>query len=103
MTKTLFSALALSASLLIATPSFANEALAKSAGCASCHKADGKILGPGYKQIAEKYKGQKDAEAMLIKKVIEGGKGVWGQIPMPANTGAKPEDVKTLVKWILTQ
>lgn len=79
----------------------ANEELAKKSGCLACHAADKKLVGPSYKDIAAKYKGQADAEAKLVKKVKEGGKGVWGEVPMPPNAAVKDEDIKTLVKWVL--
>ena len=81
----------------------ANPALAQKSGCLACHAVDHKILGPAYKDVAAKYKGQ-DVEAKLVEKVKKGGSGVWGPIPMPANSPqVKDEDIKTLVKWILTQ
>ncbi|HET9699695.1 MAG TPA: c-type cytochrome [Burkholderiales bacterium] len=79
----------------------ANEELAKKSGCLACHATDKKLVGPSYKEIAAKYKGQADAEAKLVKKVKEGGKGVWGEVPMPPNAAVKDEDIKTLVKWVL--
>lgn len=79
----------------------ANEELAKKSGCLACHAVDKKLVGPSYKDIAAKYKGQADAEAKLVKKVKEGGKGAWGEVPMPPNAAVKDEDIKTLVKWVL--
>ena len=81
--------------------SLASEALAAKNGCNACHKVDAKVLGPAFKEVAAKYKGDKKAEAMLIEKVKKGGMGVWGQIPMPPNAAVKDEDVKALVQWIL--
>lgn len=78
------------------------EALAKSSGCFACHTVDKKLVGPGYKEIADKYRKDKNAEADLVKKVKEGGKGVWGDIPMMPNAHVKDEDIKTLVQWILS-
>lgn len=75
--------------------------LARKNACMSCHAEDKKIVGPSYKDVAAKYKGDKTAEAKLIKKVKEGGSGVWGPVPMPPNPQVKDEDVKTLVRWIL--
>lgn len=75
--------------------------LARKNACMSCHAEDKKIVGPAYKEVAAKYKGDKTAEAKLIKKVKEGGSGVWGPIPMPPNPQVKDEDAKTLVRWIL--
>jgi cytochrome c len=81
----------------------ANEALAQKSGCLACHAVDHKILGPAYRDVAKKYKGQ-DVEAKLIAKVKAGGSGVWGPIPMPANSPqVKDEDIKILVKWVLAQ
>ncbi len=91
-------ALALTAAAL---PALASEELAKKSACTACHAVDKKLLGPAYKDVAAKYKGDAKAEAMLIEKVKKGGVGTWGQIPMPPNAAVKDEDVKTLVKWIL--
>jgi cytochrome c len=78
------------------------EALAKASGCFACHTMDKKLIGPGYKEIADKYRRDQGAEANLIKKVKEGGKGVWGDIPMMPNAHVKDEDIKTMVQWILS-
>lgn len=91
-------ALALAATAL---PALANEELAKKNACTACHAVDKKMVGPAYKDVAAKYKGDAKAEAMLVEKVKKGGVGTWGQVPMPPNAAAKDEDVKTLVKWIL--
>ncbi|MEP7154527.1 MAG: c-type cytochrome [Betaproteobacteria bacterium] len=87
--------------LIVAGQAHANEELAVKSGCTGCHKVDAKLVGPSYKEVAAKYKGDKKAEATLIAKVKNGGTGVWGAIPMPANTAVKDEDIKVLVKWIL--
>jgi cytochrome c len=78
----------------------ADEALAKSKNCLSCHAVDKKVVGPSYKDIAKKYSA-KD-ESMLAEKVIKGGKGNWGAIPMPANPSVTPDEANKLVKWILS-
>ena len=77
------------------------KALAQAKNCLACHAIDKKLVGPAYTEIAKKYKGNKDAEAMLIKKVINGGGGVWGTIPMPPNP-VKEGEAKLLVDWILS-
>ena len=77
--------------------------LANKSGCLACHAVDKKIIGPSYKEIATKYRGQPDAESKLIQKVKGGGKGAWGQMPMPPNAHVKDEDIKTLVDWVLSQ
>ena len=81
----------------------AAEALAQKSGCLACHSVQNKVVGPAYKDVAAKYKGDKGAEARLIAKVKAGGSGVWGPIPMPPNSPhVKDEDIKTLVQWVLS-
>jgi cytochrome c len=78
------------------------EALMKKDGCAACHSVDKKIVGPAYVDVAAKYKDDKNAVAMLSKKVKEGSTGVWGPIPMPPNATTSMADITELVTWILT-
>jgi cytochrome c len=92
---------AAAAGIAVAVPALADEALAKKHNCLACHQLDKKLIGPAYKDIAAKYKGQADAQAKLADKVKKGGTGVWGQIPMPPNAAVPDADVKTLVAWIL--
>ena len=80
----------------------ANADLAKAKNCMACHAMDKKLIGPAYKDVAAKYASDKDATAKLVKKVREGGVGVWGQIPMPANPQVSADEATTLVKWLLT-
>ena len=87
----------------VSLPASANQELAQKSGCMTCHGVDKKIIGPSYHDVAAKYKGNKGAEADLIKKVKAGGKGVWGEIPMPPNAHVSDADIKTLVQWILSQ
>ena len=94
-------ALILALGAAVAAPAFANADMAKSKGCLACHAVDKKILGPSYKDVAAKYAGQKDAAAKLADKVLKGGSGVWGQVPMPANAQVSADEAKTLVAWIL--
>lgn len=77
--------------------------LAKSKNCLACHAVSSKLVGPAYKDVAAKYAGQKDAEAKLITKVMKGGSGTWGAIPMPANPQVSAAEAQTLVKWVLAQ
>ncbi|HSH71785.1 MAG TPA: c-type cytochrome [Methylophilaceae bacterium] len=78
------------------------EALAQKSNCLMCHSVSAAILGPAYKDVARKYKGDKGAEARLIAKVKAGGTGVWGKMPMPPNSPqVKDEDITTIVKWVL--
>ena len=78
-------------------------ALLKKSNCMGCHKMEGKLVGPGFKEIAAKYKGDATAEAKLETKVAKGGAGVWGTMPMPAMANVKAEDIKTMVAYILTK
>jgi cytochrome c len=94
-------ALAIGACLAFASPAQANEKLLQASGCTACHSVDKKLIGPAYKDVAAKYRGNKGAEADLIKKVKAGSKGVWGDIPMTPNAHVKDEDIKTMVQWIL--
>ena len=88
--------------LTIAAPAFASETLAKERNCLACHATAKKLVGPAYKDIAAKYKADKNAQAMLVKKVREGGVGVWGQIPMPANPQVNEQEAQALAKWVLS-
>lgn len=86
-----------------ATPAFANPELAQKKNCMACHAVDKKLVGPSYKEVAAKYAGQKDAVDKLAQKVIKGGAGVWGPVPMPANAQVNDAEAKALVQWVLTQ
>jgi cytochrome c len=88
--------------ILFAGGAQAQEKQAQTAGCMTCHGIDKKIVGPAYKDIAAKYRNDKGAEAKLVAKVKNGGKGVWGDIPMPPNAHVKDADIKGIVHWILT-
>src|SRR5512133_3179864 len=88
--------------ILLATGAQAQEDKARAAGCMTCHGIDKKIVGPAYKDVANKYRSDKGAEAKLVAKVKNGGKGVWGDIPMPPNAHVKDEDIKSIVHWILS-
>ncbi len=103
--KSLLLTIALAGSMLTVSQANAEDAkaLAAKSGCLTCHGVDTKILGPAYKDIAAKYKGDKEAEAKLIEKVKKGGSGTWGSMPMPANSPrVKDEDIKTIVHWVLS-
>ncbi len=75
--------------------------LATSKNCMACHAAAVKLVGPSFKAVAEKYAGQKDAVDKLAVKIIKGGSGVWGPVPMPANAQVSPDEAKKLATWIL--
>ena len=87
----------------VSTPALADMALATAKNCMACHAVDKKLVGPSYKDIAAKYAGQADAVEKLSGKVIKGGSGVWGPVPMPANAQVSADEAKKLVTWIMTQ
>ncbi|MES9970185.1 MAG: c-type cytochrome [Candidatus Thiodiazotropha sp.] len=78
-------------------------ALATQSGCMACHQIETKVVGPAYKEVAAKYKGDAAALDMLIGKVKGGGVGTWGQIPMPPNAHVSDENIRTIVSWVLEQ
>jgi cytochrome c len=87
----------------ISVPALADEAgekLAKDKGCTACHAIDKKLVGPAYKDVAKKYKGDAGAAAKLADKVVKGGSGVWGPIPMPPNK-VTPDEATKLVAYVL--
>ncbi len=81
----------------LSTPALANQQLATAKNCMACHAVDKKLVGPSYKDIAAKYAGQKDAVDKLATKVIKGGAGAWGPVPMPANPQVSQAEAKQLV------
>ena len=76
--------------------------LAQAQGCLGCHQVDKKLVGPAWKDVAARYRDDKGAEARLVKKVREGGKGNWGDIVQPPNTTTSDADLQRLVKFILS-
>lgn len=98
MKRTLF---ALLATVLVAAPALADQALAQKKNCMACHAVDKKVVGPAYKDVAKKYAGQ-NVEAKLSSKIKQGGSGVWGAIPMPANPQVSDAEAKQLAAWVLS-
>jgi cytochrome c len=88
---------------LVAAPAFASQQLAQQKNCMACHATDKKLVGPSYKDVAAKYAGQKDAVDKLTQKVLKGGSGVWGAVPMPANPQVSEAEAKQLVQWVMQQ
>ncbi|WP_119155788.1 c-type cytochrome [Caldimonas tepidiphila] len=88
---------------LAATPAFASADLAQKKNCMACHAVDKKLVGPGFKEVAAKYKGDKTAADKLVTKIQKGGVGAWGQIPMPPNPQVSDAEAKQLVQWVLAQ
>jgi cytochrome c len=101
MKRIILAAAAVVASLVATAPAFADQALATAKNCMACHAVDKKIVGPAYKDVAKKYAGDAKAAATLAAKVMKGGAGVWGPVPMPANTQVNEAESKKLVAWIL--
>ena len=91
------------AALAVTPTAQASEELAKKHACLACHTVDKKVVGPAYKEVATKYRGNKAAEAALFESVKKGGSGKWGPVPMPPNAAVPDADIKALVKWILSQ
>ncbi len=100
--KTLLLTTLAAALLALSATASADQALAQKNACMSCHGVDKKIVGPAYKDVAKKYAGDKTAEAKLLAKVKAGGKGVWGEIPMPPNPQVSDADAKKIIAWILS-
>ena len=87
---------------LASLPALASADLAQKKNCMACHATDKKLIGPGYKEVAAKYAGQKDAADKLAQKIVKGGAGVWGQVPMPANPQVSEAEAKQLAAWALS-
>jgi cytochrome c len=100
MKRVLF-ALALAAGAC--APAMADLALAQSKNCMTCHAVDKKLVGPSYKDVAAKYASDKTAADKLAQKIMKGGSGVWGPVPMPANPQVSEAEAKKLAAWVLTQ
>ncbi|KAB2966350.1 c-type cytochrome [Zoogloea sp.] len=94
---------AIALGMVAVSPVQASEEIIKKARCVACHAVDQKRVGPAYKDVAAKYKGQGDAVAVLSAKVRNGGTGNWGQIPMPPHGADKisDADLKAAIEWIL--
>jgi cytochrome c len=87
--------------LAAATPAAANLELAKAKGCTACHDVGKKVVGPGYNEVAKKYKAAADGPATMANSIVKGSTGKWGPIPMPPNKVTEDE-AKKLAAWILT-
>jgi cytochrome c len=102
--KAVYVAMMAAAGVLIGGHAQAQDAaaLAKAKNCLACHAVDKKLVGPAYKDVAAKYKGDKNAVATLAAKIKAGGKGNWGEVPMPPNNVTEAE-AKELATWVLAQ
>lgn len=90
------------AALLTSSAAFASAELAKSKNCVACHSVERKMIGPPYKAVAERYGKDESAIKVLSEKIVKGGGGSWGQLPMPPQPSVSPEEAEALVKWILS-
>jgi len=84
------------------TQALASQELATAKNCMACHAVDRKVVGPGYLDVAKKYSGDAGAQARLATKILKGGGGVWGPIPMPANTQVNEAEANQLAAWVLS-
>ncbi len=101
MKPSLLVQLMVAAAASVAAPVFADQALATSKNCMACHAVDKKLVGPSYKDVATKYAGDKSAVDKLASKIMKGGSGVWGAVPMPANAQVNEAEAKKLAAWVM--
>lgn len=87
---------------VLSTSVWADQALATAKTCMACHAVDKKLVGPAFKDVAKKYAGSKEAPAALAVKIVKGGSGVWGAIPMPPNALVSEAEAKKLAAWVLS-
>lgn len=93
---------------LVAAPGFAADntaalELAKKSGCLACHSVEKKVVGPAWMDVSNKYKGNAEMKAKLVEKVKKGGKGVWGEVPMPPYSPRVADaDIESLVTFVLS-
>ncbi len=90
-------------STAVALPALASPELAQSKNCMGCHAVERKLVGPAYKDIAKRYASDPTAADVLAHRIVHGGSGVWGVIPMPANPRVSAEDARKLATWVLEQ
>lgn len=102
LTKIVLTASALMAAAgAYALDAAAAKTLAAKSACLACHSADKKIVGPAYKEVAAKHKGQADALEKVAARIKSGGSGVYGPVPMPPQPALKDEELKLLAAWVL--
>lgn len=102
MKRFLLASLSVVATFAVTTPAFADLALATSKNCMACHAVDKKVVGPAFKDVAKKYAGDAKAVEMLASKIMKGGSGTWGPVPMPANAQVSDAEAKKLAAWALS-
>ncbi len=87
---------------LMAGAASADQALAQKSACMSCHQVAKKVVGPAFQDVAKKYKGDAKAAEHIVGVIKKGGKGVWGQVPMPPHPQLSDADAKKLADWVLS-
>lgn len=93
--------LALFSSAALAQNAAAAKALASKSACMACHAVDRKLVGPAFKDVAAKHKGQADAVTQVAARIKSGGAGMYGPVPMPAQPTLKDDELQLLAGWIL--
>jgi cytochrome c len=83
-------------------PALASPELTKAKNCMGCHTIANKVVGPAFKDVADKYRSDKNAVAQLALKIRQGGSGVWGPMAMPANAQVNEADAQKLAAWVLS-
>lgn len=101
MNRNWLAPLLLPAIVAISSPALADQALATSKNCMSCHALERKLVGPSYKDVAAKYRGDKAASDRLANKIMKGGSGAWGVVVMPSNPQVNDAEAKRLASWVL--
>ena len=102
MKSSLLVKMMVAAAALATAPAFADQALATAKNCMACHAMDKKLVGPSYKDVAAKYASDKTAVDKLAGKIMKGGSGIWGAVPMPANAQVNEAEAKTLAAWVMS-
>lgn len=87
---------------VITDPIAEGKSLVEGADCLGCHKMDEKMIGPAYKEVAEKYENTPENVEKLAEKIIKGSSGIWGDVPMPAHNGMSKENAKYMAQYILS-
>lgn len=96
------SLISLTLALAAITPAMADQALATKRSCMACHAVEKKVVGPAFKDVAARYAGQPDAASLLAQKIVQGGGGAWGPVPMPANPQVSEDEARKLSTWVLS-
>lgn len=88
---------------IVTDPIAEGQSLIEGADCLGCHKSDEKMIGPSYKEVAQKYENTPENVELLADKIIQGSSGIWGDVPMPAHHGMSKENAKFMAQYILSK